>query len=102
MKELLKVSGVVSIVICVIAGIFTHSFLGFLIYAFGGALTSLIPFGLAEVLENQEVIIHNLHSSSSQTGGILHLKGKKVCEACNKEVEEDRTSCPYCGGRDFK
>lgn len=109
MRYLLIVIGFLSIIFGSLSGILLGSEVGsfwVIISSIAGSiLNALIYFALAEVLYNQESMIPVIRSLT-YTKRNTFLSGEqmvsiKTCEICGKVVEEDRSSCPYCGGRQF-
>lgn len=99
MITLLYIVGVLTLVISGIVGIYSGSFLGFLISIAGGFATTIIFFALANILDNQITIIYTLKKQEEKQRKLLSQE-KKVCSKCNKEYDHDYGSCPHCGFRD--
>jgi hypothetical protein len=105
----LKVIGVGVIVLGVFAGIISHSLLAFIIYLVGSISSAVIYFALGEILDNQEAIMSRIGQLEDNTnrgiflGNTGHTRNERMkkCQSCGKEIEMDRASCPYCGGREF-
>jgi large conductance mechanosensitive channel len=98
MSSTLDFIGAIIIIITIIVGIMSGSFLIFLFVVAIGIVTAIIFFALAKVLENQENILYIL---DKQEKAIKKSNGeeKVVCPKCNYAHDDDYTSCPHCGYR---
>jgi hypothetical protein len=96
---LIRIIGLVVIVISILAGIIGH----FLINV---SLT--IPFILlnnGDILESMKrnaAVIPGSTSSNTNDNTVVRNKFQKKCKTCQKEVDEDYTSCPHCGNKTFE
>ena len=98
MVTLLYIIGVIILIISGIAGLYSGSFIGFLISIAGGFATTIIFFALAKILDNQETILYALANQKEKQRKHL-IQEKKICSKCNKEYDFDYGSCPHCGYR---
>ena len=96
MSIVLSIIGVLIIIASIIVGILTRSVSGFFMIVIGGAISSMIYFGLARVLDNQEAILGRLYRLEE-----LEKKppAKLSCVKCEKEYDEGFSSCPHCAFR---
>lgn len=106
MSMKLKIIGVAVIVLGIIAGLISGSMLAFIIYLVGSITSAVIYFALGEILDNQEAIMSRIGQLEDRTEQRLFTNNEKranvkKCQSCGREIEVDRASCPYCGGREF-
>lgn len=109
MRYVLMVIGFLSVIIGSLSGILvgseTGSFWIIITSITSSIINALIYFALAEVLFNQESMMPLIRSIAYPKRNSLisseQLVRIKTCETCGKVVEDDRSSCPYCGGRQF-
>ena len=92
MKTFLVVVGIITIILSTIVGIFSGSFLLFLVSVFGGVGGAALYFGIAMVLDNQENMLYLLHNSAPR---LEFAKPKHECLKCLTPF--DTNSCPKCG-----
>ncbi|MFA9559759.1 hypothetical protein ACERII_20830 [Evansella sp. AB-rgal1] len=95
----LYVIAAITILIAVVSGFYTGSFLGFLLIMFGGVSTAIIMIALAMIIEYQERIYYLLQYKDKQQRKLLKID-KKECTNCQKKHDFDMNSCPYCGFRE--
>ena len=88
-------SGGVVILIGLIAGFVSGSFIGFLLSLLGGVLSAMIFFALAILIENQDLILTKLHQEEKHTA--KHFKKNKTCSKCEHVYDSIMNSCPRCG-----
>ncbi|OJU10348.1 MAG: hypothetical protein BGN88_02235 [Clostridiales bacterium 43-6] len=62
MIKFLKLAGIGYIVIGLAAGAMSGSGIGLFLGLAGGVLSSAIPFGVAKLLENQEIVLTDLYT----------------------------------------
>lgn len=102
MAKLLKIIGILTAIVTVIAGIVgaveSDSLLVFTICLISGIIQAIVYYAMARVLENQEEMqwrLRNmellLQSQNKET------TEKRKCPCCGRSYEIDRDSCPYCG-----
>lgn len=98
MSSLLYIVGIIVTIFSLGAGLFSGSFLGFIVYAAGGFTSAIIFFALGKLLDNQQTILSVLlHQEEYQRKHLM--QEKKTCSRCNKEYDIDFSSCPHCGFR---
>lgn len=99
MLSILYIIGGIIIIISIIGGFMSGSFLGFLLAVASGGITAIIFFALAKIIENQENIIYKLDKQEENIRKSL-VQEKVVCPKCNYEHASDYSSCPHCGYRE--
>ena len=93
MSKTLTVIGIISIIVSIILGIASGTFLGFLTSVAGGIVSGVVFFALSMVLDNQQAILAGLRK--------LKRPAEKVaCPKCGKQYDGDMNSCPHCGYRE--
>jgi len=102
MKGFLQILGFLNILGGLITGIATEGWISFIIWVSAGIIGSSIFFGIAKIIDNQEVIIEKLNNTLGvkTQGGKLYAY--KKCTKCNNKIEESYTSCPKCANREFE
>ena len=96
MSIVLSIIGALIIIASIIVGILTRSGSGFFVIVIGGVISSIIYFGLAQVLDNQEAIQDRLYRLEEL---IKKPPMKIMCVKCEKEYDEGFSSCPHCAHR---
>jgi len=100
MELVLILTGAIAIIISVIVGFGTGSFLGFLIYLVSGVSIALILFSFSQIITNQLNILHQLQVNHEFT---RHLHKNDIqCPNCDHIYEDTYSSCPNCGYRKSK
>jgi Oxygen-sensitive ribonucleoside-triphosphate reductase len=99
MISVLYVLGVIVIIISIIVGFLSGSFIHFLITLAGGIFPAIICFALAQILDNQERTLFKLEYQE-ETFRKTFPKPKIECPKCNYKYDNDYTSCPHCGHRE--
>lgn len=100
MELALILTGAIAIIISVIVGFGTESFLGFLIYLVSGVSVALILFSFSQIITNQLNILHQLQVHHEFTRQ-LHKNDIK-CPNCDDIHEDTYSSCPNCGYKKSK
>jgi uncharacterized paraquat-inducible protein A len=95
----LMIVGVGTIVLSLIAGLISGTWLGFFTIAIGGSTSSLLFFSLARILENQEQILNQLCNREASLRA-SRTQEQKICSYCNHHYDADYTSCPKCGHKE--
>lgn len=95
----LMITGALVMIISLIAGFASGSFVGFLAYFGGGIVASIMFFALSKILDNQESILYRLEYIEETAKG-SRAREKKVCPNCSRQYDGDRNSCPHCGHRE--
>jgi Oxygen-sensitive ribonucleoside-triphosphate reductase len=99
MATVLFIVGAVVILISVITGFLSGSFMSFMTLVAGGFISALIFFALAVIIENQESIKGKLDLQYEAFRKSQKYE-KKTCSKCGREYDYDINSCPNCGNRD--
>jgi len=94
MSFILRIAGVIVILASIVISFVTPTnFLGFIIIFIGCVIHSMLFFGLAAVLDNQEDILAKLQSQYEQ----LRKPPEKItCTRCEKEYDNSYSGCPHC------
>lgn len=93
--------GIAAIVVLVnvVLGVFSGSFLTFIMYVVGSLVVAVIFITFATIIANQEALMDRLEIIEQRielTEGIpLH-----ICSKCKYEYEPRLTSCPNCGNKE--
>jgi DNA-directed RNA polymerase subunit RPC12/RpoP len=95
----LYVIGAIVILISIIVGFLSGSFIHFLIPVVGGIFSGIIFFALAQILDNQESILLKLEQQEAKFRKAFPIP-KIECPKCNYKYDSDYTSCPHCGHRE--
>ncbi|UOQ87156.1 zinc ribbon domain-containing protein [Gracilibacillus salinarum] len=97
MIKILFSLGTIAIVLSVLIGIMSGHFIMFLLYTFIGIVIGMLLFAVAEIIDNQEVIMNELFAQRK----LANAERKKIiqCPRCNSEYDDTRVSCPYCGAK---
>lgn len=95
----LYITGIITLVISIVVGFYSGSFIGFLVSVAGGFTSAIILFSLSKILENQDTILYTLAKQEEVQKRYL-FKEKQICSRCSKEYDIDFGSCPYCGHRE--
>jgi large conductance mechanosensitive channel len=98
MSSTLDFIGAIIIIITIIVGIMSGSFLMFLFVVAIGIVIAIIFFALAKILEDQENILYKLDKQEKAIKKSIGEE-KVVCPKCNYAHDDDYTSCPHCGYR---
>ncbi len=80
----------------ILVGMAVESFWVFLSYIIGTSTVAMISFGVAQLLNNQQVLFEALEEVKSYT------KPQEItttCTKCKKTYEVTYSTCPYCGYR---
>ena len=93
----LIIIGILTIIISIVAGLFTGSFWGFLVCVTIGSSIAMILFSFVHIIDNLRSIRYQLQLQNELTKKI-HEK-TKTCSNCDYEYDDTLKSCPRCGHR---
>ena len=100
MDKILRVMAVGSIIIGAIAGAMNGGIGGLLTLTIAVAIGSVPLFALAQVLENQDMIIYRLTRLEKPERSRLNPELKVTCNKCGHKYDADMAYCSYCGQRE--
>ena len=98
MIAILYIIGVISIIVGIVLGVDTGSFLGFVAATLGGIIVSVIWFCLAVIVDNQNSIQIKLQEIENQ---LKKPPAKITCTKCAKGYDDNISYCPHCAFKPY-
>lgn len=92
----LLVMGGICILVSLILGFISGSFLGFIVSVFNGITGGLIFFALSHILDTQAEILDRL----KKVNDLPQVIETKSCNRCEYVYPTSCSSCPHCGHKD--
>jgi RNA polymerase subunit RPABC4/transcription elongation factor Spt4 len=79
------------------------AFLGVIIGVIVGVIIDIIGGGLVATLLNIDENLGAIRRNTAQSGSSSRVsqKTQKKCTKCQKEIDDDYSSCPHCGNTTF-
>lgn len=100
MSQALVIMGAIAIMIGLVAGFFSGTVSGFILFLAGGSFAGMVLFAFSRIIDNQISILYQLQIQNEYNRE-LH---KKIidCPNCDYEYDVTYSSCPNCGHRKAK